>query len=320
MVERGNRHIGEALRALLIGRERSDWDLVLTPIMQGVRSTPHTVTGETACYLNLGREVKLPDQLYLPESTACPVIASEYAQALQDRLYEAHTALNKQQYNLRLDGMDEPNLFVEGDYVWMKNFQRKRGESAKLLPKLTGPWRVMEALRYHTYRLERRGQETTQSEGRLRLHVQSPVDTRGPDALNDRQSRSQPWNPTTVRPAITTTTPPQSGQQYYPDSLPKCDVTDAPRPPQPSTHTDTGSVTANAGDKSEEDEDSADHRVPEVDQQEQTPRITTPIIKSSQKETATEPTSDTADGSNLPPRRSTRHHRPVDRYGAFLSH
>ena len=182
-MERGNRHIGEALRALLIGRDRNDWDLLMTPIMQGVRSTPHTTTGETACFLNLGREVKLPDQLYLPESTTCPTLASEYAQTLQDRLYEAHTTLNKQQYNLRLDGMDEPNLFVEGDNVWMKNFQRKRGESAKLLPKRTGPWKVVEALRYHTYRLERGGQETTQCEGRLRLHAQSPTDVQCADEL-----------------------------------------------------------------------------------------------------------------------------------------
>ena len=64
VVERNNRGLGDALRALLLDRDQKDWDLLLPQIMRAFRGTPHTATGETANYMMLGREARLLDQLW----------------------------------------------------------------------------------------------------------------------------------------------------------------------------------------------------------------------------------------------------------------
>ena len=66
LVERGNRSLGDSLRTLLLRRGQEEWDLLLPQIMRAFRGTPHSVTGETANFMMLGRELRLPDQLQLP--------------------------------------------------------------------------------------------------------------------------------------------------------------------------------------------------------------------------------------------------------------
>ena len=65
LVERGNRSLGDSLRTLLLRRGQKEWDLLLSQIMMAFRGTPHSVTGETANFMMLGRELRLPDQLQL---------------------------------------------------------------------------------------------------------------------------------------------------------------------------------------------------------------------------------------------------------------
>jgi len=50
----------------------------------------------------------------------------------------------------------------------MLSYRRKRGESAKLQPKFVGPYCIIEVLANHTYRMERSGQISVQSEKRLK--------------------------------------------------------------------------------------------------------------------------------------------------------
>jgi len=47
VVERNNRMLGDALRSLLLGRGKEEWDMVFPQIMQAYCSTPHISTGET---------------------------------------------------------------------------------------------------------------------------------------------------------------------------------------------------------------------------------------------------------------------------------
>ena len=63
VVERGNRDLGDMLRSMLIGKDEEDWDLLLPQIMRTIRASPHKQTGETANFLMLGREVRLPEHL-----------------------------------------------------------------------------------------------------------------------------------------------------------------------------------------------------------------------------------------------------------------
>ena len=59
VVERSNRALGDALRALLLDRGQGDWDLVLPQLLRAFRDTHQTSTGETAKMLMLGRELLL---------------------------------------------------------------------------------------------------------------------------------------------------------------------------------------------------------------------------------------------------------------------
>ena len=88
VVERGNRALGDSLRALLFseGMDQDNWDSLLPQIMRAFRAVPHSRTEETPNYLMFGRECRLPDQLvpgshYMPFSTH-----SNYALKLATRL------------------------------------------------------------------------------------------------------------------------------------------------------------------------------------------------------------------------------------------
>lgn len=54
VVERGNRVIGDSLRALLLGACHVEWDLLLLQIMRAHRAVPHSGTGETPTSSNMG--------------------------------------------------------------------------------------------------------------------------------------------------------------------------------------------------------------------------------------------------------------------------
>ena len=72
VVERGNRDLGDMLRSLLIGKDEEDWDLLLPQIMRTIRASPHKQTGETANFMMLGREVRLPEHFITDQQRAIP--------------------------------------------------------------------------------------------------------------------------------------------------------------------------------------------------------------------------------------------------------
>jgi len=176
VVERNNRMLGDALRSLLLGKSQEEWDAVLPQIMRAYRSTPHSSTQETPNFLMLGRETRVPDHLTyhvpLPEG---PV--HKYVRELVDRMRTAHEALREKQWQVRGEDSDEPPLYQTGDWVWMLSYRRKRGQSAKLQPKFVGPYCILEVLANHTYRVERSGQISVQSEKRLKPYWGSRTST-----------------------------------------------------------------------------------------------------------------------------------------------
>ena len=86
VVERGNRGLGDSLRALLLTRDQEEWDKLLPQLMRAFRATPHSVTGETANMLIYGREVRLPDQLVCPTPPAEEMRREQYVDELADQL------------------------------------------------------------------------------------------------------------------------------------------------------------------------------------------------------------------------------------------
>jgi hypothetical protein len=150
-----------------------DWDLLLPQIMRTIRAVPHSTTGETANYMMMGREVRLPDDLYHQATRAESQTTDSYAAELQERLAQAHELVRSKQLTVRVEGTEEPNLFKEGDWVWLKSKQKAKGmaNARKLQPKFIGPFKIVESLPYHTYRVSRDGKTTIEHEGRIKLHV-----------------------------------------------------------------------------------------------------------------------------------------------------
>ena len=170
VVERGNRVLGSSLRALLLQHEHEEWDQILASLTRALRATPHTITGETANYLMLGREVRLPESLTCPEVLSDETELHQYAEDLKRRMEVAHQHIvQQQQQTLRTEASEEPPLYLVGDRVWLKSFYKRKGKSQKLMPKYIGPYTIHEVLPHHTYRMERSGKYSIQHEGRIKL-------------------------------------------------------------------------------------------------------------------------------------------------------
>ena len=171
MVERSNRDLGNALRALLLGGREEDWDLLLPHIMRSFRATPHSSTGETANFLMMGREARLPDQLLHGRSLQEDVSREAYAVALGERLYIAYEKLRTQEQRVRHADNREAPLFRKGDLVWLLSTRVPKNNSKKLQPKFTGPYQVLDVNEEnHTCLIEQNGKTSRVAEIRLKLY------------------------------------------------------------------------------------------------------------------------------------------------------
>ena len=173
VVERGNKDLGDALRSLLLNRDESDWDILLPQIMRSIRSTPHSITGETPNFLMFGRELSLPDTLISGKTAGDKQSQSGYARDLQKRLEEAFDKVRSYQNNVRAKDTQEPPLYVKKDLVLIKNQRQKKGTSSKLRRKYLGPYVVKEVFENHTYTLERNGKVCKEHESRLKPFQQA---------------------------------------------------------------------------------------------------------------------------------------------------
>jgi hypothetical protein len=193
-----------------------DWDLLLPQIMRTIRAVPHTTTGETANYLMMGREVRLPDNLYQQATRAESLSVDAYAAQLQQRLNQVHELIRSRQLQVRVDGAEEPNLFKEGDWVWLKSKQKGKGmaNARKLQPKFIGPFKIIESLPYHTYRVSKDGKSTIEHEGRIKLHVTASEQTQ-PLPLQPPPPPPKPRR-APCPPALPAPEPPSSISYYVP--------------------------------------------------------------------------------------------------------
>ncbi|XP_067951391.1 uncharacterized protein [Watersipora subatra] len=118
--------------------------------------------------LMLGRELRLPDQLesHPPPTEFFPT--HEHALKVQRRLQTVQKALRQRQMKVRQEDREEPPLYASGDKVWLMNKRQRRRENPKLQAKFVAPYQVLKALGNHTYLVERQGQSSIQSEGKLK--------------------------------------------------------------------------------------------------------------------------------------------------------
>ena len=141
--------MGASLRALLVGKNQTDWDLILPQMMRSFRSTPHQMRGETANFLMMGREVRLPEELTMEEKMPRETTVADYVDDLRELMNEAGCRMRSHQYEIRTEEMEEPSLYLVGDRVWLRSMMKCKGESPKLAVKYVGPYEVVEVLPYH---------------------------------------------------------------------------------------------------------------------------------------------------------------------------
>jgi hypothetical protein len=140
--------------------------------MISFRSTPHQMTGETANFLMMGREVRLPEELIAEEKMPKETTVAEYVDDLRELMEEAGNRMRRHQYEVRTEEMEEPPQYLVGDLVWIRSMMRRKGESPKLAFKYIGPYEIIEVLPYHTYRMRKDGKESLQHEARIKLYVE----------------------------------------------------------------------------------------------------------------------------------------------------
>lgn len=123
------------------------------------------------------REAQLPDQLLQGNKNQATKPRHEYAMEMEEMLQWVHEALRCQQREIRSAKNEEPPLFQPGEKVVMINHKRRQGEMGKLQPKFIGQYLIQEAYANHTCRLEHKGRQTIQSEGRLKPFTYCPITT-----------------------------------------------------------------------------------------------------------------------------------------------
>jgi len=133
----------------------------------------------------------VPDHFtyYVPEQGYS---VHENASELVERMKAAHEMLQKKQWQVRREDLEEPPLYQIGDWVWMVNYRRRRGQATKLQPKFVGPYAVVEVMPNHTYKIERSVQVFIQNEARLKPYWASP------DAVGEASALLEPRRQMTI--------------------------------------------------------------------------------------------------------------------------
>ncbi|XP_067949612.1 uncharacterized protein [Watersipora subatra] len=146
-----------------------------------------------------GAEVAIPAGKSPPPTELFP--AHEHALEVQWMLQTVHEALQRSQMAVRQEDKEEPLLYTPGNWVWLMNKRRRRGENPKLQAKFVGSYQVLKAWGNQTYLVERQRQSSIQSEERLKLYHPCPErlgqapatlePRRGPNMKGARPSRPE---------------------------------------------------------------------------------------------------------------------------------
>ena len=74
------------------------------------------------------KELRLPDTITLEEPPREATIVHDYAQQINELMKESGERLRNQRYQIRQEETEEPNLYLKGDLVWLRNQNRKKGK------------------------------------------------------------------------------------------------------------------------------------------------------------------------------------------------
>ena len=91
MVERFNKTIEDGL-PMFVNAHHTDWDMHISLLLMAYRSAEHGATKISPSRMMLGREIKLPIDVWAgrPDNSGMPGNSPMYAQKLQDKMDEVH--------------------------------------------------------------------------------------------------------------------------------------------------------------------------------------------------------------------------------------
>lgn len=154
LTERLNRTLTDML-AMYVSDDHRDWDISLPFVTFAYNSSRHDTAGYSPFYLLFGRDPLLPFDTLLP--TAGPV--TTYA---RDAIARADAARQVARHKLsasqeaqkhRYDGLHRDVRYPAGSLVLLWLPSRRVGLCEKLLPRYTGPYRVLRAVTDVTYEI-----------------------------------------------------------------------------------------------------------------------------------------------------------------------
>ena len=159
--ERFNSFIGQALTAYC-QENAEDWDHYLPGMLLAYRSTSCTQSTHYSPYFMLiKRECRLPiDTAMLPADT----LPSEAAECISEILstfeltqkaIKHNVERAKEKYKKQYDKTAEPHAFAIGPRVWLHYHPKKKGVSAKLQRKWTGPFYIAHIVKGGSFILRR---------------------------------------------------------------------------------------------------------------------------------------------------------------------
>jgi len=151
-VERFNRTLLRMIKSF-IKDDQLDWDVHLSCLTSAYRSTPNETTGLSPNLLMLGREVRIPGEVFCgsnPTMSGEDISSySKYVSLLKEKMQHAHDVarahLSKsaERVKHRTDAKVSISDISVGDYVWYLTEVRSTDESSKLKPIYDGPFVVV---------------------------------------------------------------------------------------------------------------------------------------------------------------------------------
>ena len=162
MVERFNRTLENGL-TMFVNENQTDWDQHIPLFLMAYRTAVHVSTKVTPSKMMLGREMRVPIDLWSgkPEEEIGHRTSTQYAQDLEEKLERVHviarknleksSAAMKRRYDSKVCG----SRFDEGVGVWLHCTMRKKGKSPKIMKRWDGPYVVINHLNDVIVRIQR---------------------------------------------------------------------------------------------------------------------------------------------------------------------
>ncbi|XP_058444796.1 uncharacterized protein LOC131426233 [Malaya genurostris] len=148
--------------AKFVDKDQQNWDNILPLALMSYRASIHNSTKFTPALLTLGREIRLPIDLWRPQVPSDVNLSlPSYLQQKLDFMRDVQTVarinlkLSAESMKVHYDERANPISFNIGQQVWLYNPIRKVGKSPKLQCDWDGPYSVQRKLSDLIYEIRR---------------------------------------------------------------------------------------------------------------------------------------------------------------------